>query len=85
MFEIWLAPVELVAVARDGSLVLNGPEATASWVQTRFGRLISKCCDESGCRVRFASPQERVALQHRPQAAVSAVVGELVTMNRRVS
>jgi hypothetical protein len=84
-FEIWLAPIELAAVARDGSLVLNGPEATASWVRTRFGRLISECCEASGCRVRFASPQERVVIEHRLQAAVSAVVGEQATMNRRVS
>ena len=56
--------------------MLAGPEDTLAWVQKRFGRLISRCCEQSGRRVRFASPQERVVLQHRPQRASSAVVGE---------
>jgi DnaA N-terminal domain len=85
MFDIWLASVELAAVDREGSLVLAAPEVTLAWLQKRFGRLISRCCEQSGRGARFALPQERVAIQHRPQAAASAVVGEQATMNRRVS
>jgi DnaA N-terminal domain len=84
-FDIWLAPVELLAVDREGLLVLTGPKATLSWVQQRFGGLISDSCAQCGHRVRFASPRERAAIQHRPRAASSAAVGEQETMNRRVS
>jgi chromosomal replication initiator protein len=38
-YEIWLEPLELVAV-RDGRLVIDAPEATRAWVRKRFGRLI---------------------------------------------
>jgi hypothetical protein len=84
-FEIWLSSVELVGVDRDGSLVLAAPAATSDWVQKRFGQLISHCCEESGRGVRFASPQERVAIQHMPETGSRAVVSEQSTMKRRVS
>jgi hypothetical protein len=85
VFEIWLAAVELLAVDRDGVFVLTGPQATANWVQTRFGRLISQSCERAGRRVRFATPQERAAIQHTPHSASEAVVGEQSTIKRRVS
>ena len=84
-FEIWLSSIELVALDRDRSLVLTAPEATLSWVQTRFGRLISHCCEQSDGGVRFASTQERAALDHDRQSPSGAVEGEQSTMNRRAS
>lgn len=82
-FEIWLSPIELLAVARDGSLVLTAPEATLGWVQKRFGRVISHCCEQSGRGVRFAWPQERVAIQHRREEAASGGVREQATRKAR--
>ncbi len=42
-FEIWLAPVELIAVDSDRRLVLAAPPATASWTTERFGRVLARC------------------------------------------
>jgi len=42
MYEIWLEPLELVAV-RDGKLLLAAPPATGSWVAKRFGRVLERC------------------------------------------
>jgi hypothetical protein len=68
-FEIWLAPLELIAVDLDGSLVIDTPDATRSWVQTRFGRLLERCAAEAGRAIRFAEELERRALEPRPNVA----------------
>ena len=68
-FEIWLAPLELIAVDLAGSLVIDTPDATRSWVQTRFGRLLERCAVEAGRVIRFAEELERVALEPRPNVA----------------
>ena len=68
-FEIWLAPLELIAVDRDGSLVIDTPDATRSWVQTRFGRLLERCAVEAGGAIRLAEELERLALEPRPNVA----------------
>ncbi len=46
-FEIWLEPVELIAVDGERRLVLAAPPATAAWTSRRFGRVL--------CGVRGAS------------------------------
>jgi chromosomal replication initiator protein len=51
-YEIWLEPLELVAV-RDGKLLISAPAATRAWVTKRFGRLI-----ESRAKVLFGSDAE---------------------------
>ena len=68
-FEIWLAPLELIAVDLAGSLVIDTPDATRSWVQTRFGRLLERCAAEAGRAIRFAEELERLALEPRPNVA----------------
>jgi hypothetical protein len=65
-FEIWLAPLELIAVDRDDSLVIDTPGATRDWVRTRFGRLLERCAADAGHAVRFAVELERLALEPRP-------------------
>jgi hypothetical protein len=65
-FEIWLARLELIAVDRDGSLVIGTSEATRGWVRTRFGRLLERCAAQTGCVVRFGAEHERLALMLRP-------------------
>ena len=68
-FDIWLAPLELIAVDLAASLVIDTPAATRSWVQTRFGRLLERCAAEAGRAIRFAKELERLALEPRPNVA----------------
>ena len=41
-YEIWLEPLELVAI-RDGTLLIDAPSATQSWLSKRFGRVLENC------------------------------------------
>jgi len=41
-FEVWLEPLELVAI-RDGKLLLGAPGTTRSWLAKRFGRVLDTC------------------------------------------
>ena len=54
-FEIWLEPTELMAIDREGRLVIAVPEATAAWTADRFGRLLVKRADRVGRGLRFAT------------------------------
>jgi hypothetical protein len=47
MFEIWLDPIELIAVDPGGALVLDAPQATFSWLQHRYGRAVARCAAEA--------------------------------------
>jgi chromosomal replication initiator protein len=56
-YEIWLEPLELVAL-RDGRLLIDAPAATRAWVTKRFGRLIearAKAVFGSGVEVDLGS------------------------------
>ncbi len=44
-FEIWLEPLELVAI-RDGKLVIDAPRATRAWLAKRFGRVLETCAHQ---------------------------------------
>ena len=61
-FEIWLEPVELIAIDRDRNLVLAAPPATAGWMRERFSRLITVCASSVSREVRFAGEPERRAV-----------------------
>src|SRR5581483_6487762 len=41
-FEVWLEPLELVAL-HDGKLLIDAPGATRSWLAKRFGRVLEVC------------------------------------------
>jgi chromosomal replication initiator protein len=41
-FEIWLEPLEFVAI-RDGKLLIDAPRATRVWLAKRFGRVLESC------------------------------------------
>ncbi|MBV8712371.1 MAG: chromosomal replication initiator protein DnaA [Solirubrobacterales bacterium] len=65
MYELWLEPLELVAV-RDGKLVLVAPPATKAWVAERFGRLLDRCAKAafgSDVRVEFSTQRNLLAGQ----------------------
>jgi hypothetical protein len=75
-FEIWLQPLELIAVDDASALVINSPPPTRTWIERRFGPVIAKQADELGRQIRFADELERCAMakpmttaeQHRRHA-----------------
>jgi len=60
-FEIWLEPIELIAVDGQHRLVVGVPAATAAWTSTRFGPLLERCAVRVGRGLRFASEPEAQA------------------------
>jgi hypothetical protein len=67
-FEIWLAPLQLIAVDRAGTLVVAAPEATLGWIWSRFGRLLGAASEGVGRPLRLAGEVERAATQLRDGA-----------------
>jgi hypothetical protein len=62
-FEIWLAPLELIAIdSTTNALVLSGPAQTLAWVERRYGRLITRAAEHIGREVRIAVDIERQAI-----------------------
>ena len=80
-FEIWLEPLELIAIDPGGALVIDAPPATCSWLQHRFVRVLTRCTEEASRRFRFAEEPERQAFAHRERAPSSAV--RAVHINQR--
>jgi hypothetical protein len=73
MFEIWLEPLELIAVDTTGALLIAAPPATCAWVRTRYGRLLSQCAEREARELRLADESERRAFgpaDEHPESAV---------------
>ena len=68
-FDIWLEPVELIAIDSDRKLVLAVPPATAGWMRGRFGRVLAACASSVGRDVRFADEPERRAVGAEAQSS----------------
>jgi chromosomal replication initiator protein len=58
-YEIWLEPLELVAV-RNGKVLIHAPMPTRAWVAKRFGRLL-----DSHAKAVFGADIEVELLSHR--------------------
>jgi hypothetical protein len=71
-FEIWLEPLELIAVDLEGTLVVSAPSATVGWLTRRFGRVLVGAAQRAGRALRVADEVERTAAE--PLAAAAAVV-----------
>jgi hypothetical protein len=71
-FEIWLAPLQLIAVDLDGALVVYAPRETAGWVACRFGRILASATERAGRRLRLADELERQATATLSPIAVAA-------------
>jgi hypothetical protein len=71
-FEIWLAPLELIAVDVEGALVVSAPAETASWVARRFGRVLDGAARRAGWPLRIAEQVERRAAESLVPAAAAA-------------
>ena len=69
-FEIWLEPVDVIAVDKDSALVLSAPTETVGWIRGRFGRQLAACATEVGRQLRFAHAAEiaAVAVVHADSA-----------------
>ena len=81
MFEIWLEPLELIAIDASGTLVIGAPPATCSWLRHRYGRVIARCAEEASRALRFAEEAERQAFAGEGRAPSSAV--RAVHINQR--
>jgi DnaA N-terminal domain len=81
MFEIWLEPLELIAIDPAGALVIDAPPTTLSWLQHRYGRVIARCAEDASRRFRFAEEPERQAFVRKEPPPVSAV--RAVHINQR--
>ena len=81
MFEIWLDPLELIAVDPGGALVLDAPHATFFWLQHRYGRVVARCASAVSREVRFANDAERQAFAGENRAPSSPV--RAVDINQR--
>ena len=57
-FEIWLEPLELIAVDGSGTLIVSAPDATVSWIRERFGRLLNRAAQGVGRPLRIADEVE---------------------------
>ena len=80
-FEIWLEPLQLIAIDPVGVLVIAAPATTNSWVETRFGRLLARSGEQESRAVRFADEPERQAFGREDRAPSSAV--RAVHINQR--
>ena len=61
-FEIWLEPLELIAIDASGALVVAAPADTCSWVRGRFGPVLTHCSQQASRELRLADDAERIAL-----------------------
>ena len=84
MFEIWLEPLELIAIDSGGALVIDAPPATFSWLQHRYGRVIARCAEDASRRFRFAEEAEHQAFV-RAEPSPSSTVRAVHTHQREVS
>jgi hypothetical protein len=57
-FEIWLAPLELLAIDPTGCLLLSAPPATRAWVAARFGRAFERTGQSVGRELMLATDRE---------------------------
>ncbi len=57
-FEIWLAPLELLAIDPTGCLLLSAPPATRAWVAERFGRAFERTGQAVSRELRLATDRE---------------------------
>jgi DnaA N-terminal domain len=86
-FEIWLAPLELVAVDLEDTLIVSAPPETVDWVARRFARVLDGAARHAGRPLRVADEVERKAAESRvPSAAVATSAAPVgLSANARLS
>jgi hypothetical protein len=81
MFEIWLEPLELIAIDACGALVIDGPPLTFLWLQDRYGPVVARCAEDASRALRFAEEAERQAFAPKERAPAPGV--QAVHINQR--
>jgi DnaA N-terminal domain len=69
-FEIWLAPLALIGVDLEGTLIVSAPPETVDWVGRRFARVLDGAAQRAGRAIRVADEVERRAAG--PPASITA-------------
>ncbi|MFZ1992612.1 MAG: DnaA N-terminal domain-containing protein, partial [Solirubrobacteraceae bacterium] len=72
-FEIWLKPLELIAIDPTRALVIASPAATSGWVAQRFAQLLARCAEQQARALRLAAEPERRAVGRQDRASSPAV------------
>jgi hypothetical protein len=72
MFEIWLDPLELIAVDRTGTLLLSCDEQLRSWIAGRWGQALDVAAADADRHVRLATPAELHAMTDSAAAPATA-------------
>ena len=72
-FEIWLDPLELIAVDSTGALVISAPAATCSWLRSRYAGVLRRCAEREGRELRIADEPERRAFAVGDERGLPAV------------
>jgi hypothetical protein len=80
-FEIWLQPLELIAVDPVGTLVIAAPAATRGWIEQRFSRVLARCGEQQSRSLRLANEPERQAFGREERGRSSPV--RAVHINQR--
>jgi hypothetical protein len=80
-FEIWLEPLELIAVDPVGTLLIAAPAATRGWVEQRFSRVLARCGEQQSRSMRIANESERQAFGREERGRSSPV--RAVHINQR--
>jgi hypothetical protein len=62
-FEIWLTPLELLAIDLEGAPAVSAPRETVGWVTRRFARILESAAERAGRRLRIADQLERQAAE----------------------
>ncbi len=61
-FAVWFEPVTVIAIDRDGALVLDAPPELKSWLSGRFARLIEHAAERVGRATRIADLAQSAAM-----------------------
>jgi hypothetical protein len=83
-FEIWLQPLELIAIDTAGVLVIAAPAAIRGWVEQRFSRVLARCGEQQSRALRLADEPERQAFGQE-QGGRSSPVRAVHIKQREVS
>ena len=61
-FAVWFEPVKVIAIDRDGALVLDAPPELRSWLSGRFARLIEHAAERVDRATRIADLAQSAAM-----------------------
>jgi hypothetical protein len=84
-FEIWLEPLELIAIDTADVLLIAAPAAMRGWVEQRFSRVLARCGEHQSRVLRLANELERQAFASEDRAHSTSPVRAVHINQREVS